>query len=154
MGRIQKMKKRCDLVNSEATVRYQKESVPYSVENKGTGPVIAQGSTTLGNRQTAFDAEVAAIEAVVEWYQHQALGHDSFRHTVIHSDSTSAIARMCHSGAGPGQGPATNVNQILRRLFTHGVHGIQRSAELQWVKGHAGTPGCVGGGGEDRPVGH
>ena len=63
------------------------------------GPAIAQGSRTLGSRQVAFDAEVAAIEAAVDWYQRQ----DSLQHLVIHSGSTSAIARMCHSGAGPGQ---------------------------------------------------
>ena len=72
-----------------------------TMDDKGAGPTIAQGPKTLGNRQVAFDAEVAAIEAVVEWYQHQ----DQFLHMVIHSDSTSAIARMCNSGAGPRQGP-------------------------------------------------
>ena len=86
----------------------------------------------LGGRQTAFDAEVAAIEATVDWYQ-----WSDFQHLVVHSDSTSAIARMCHGGAGPGQGPARNVSRILYDLFTF----KQRSAELRWVKGHAGTPG-------------
>ena len=108
-----------------------------TTDDKGAGPAIAQGSRTLGNRQVAFDAEVAAIEAAVVSYQHQ----DRFLHMVVHSDSTSAIARMCHSGAGPGQGPATNVNQILHDLFTQGVRGVRRSAELHRVKGHAGTPG-------------
>ena len=112
-----------------------------TADDKGAGPAIAQGSRSLGNRQVALDAEVAAIEAMVEWCQQQAQSHGSFQHIVIHSDSTSAIARMCHSGAGPGQGPARNTSRILYDLFTQGVQGTRRSAELRWVKGHAGTPG-------------
>jgi len=38
--------------------------------------------------QTAFDTEVTAMGADVNWYQ-----TSSFRHPVIHSDSTSAVAR-------------------------------------------------------------
>jgi hypothetical protein len=36
------------------------------VEN---GPMIAQGSSTLRERQVAFDAEVAAILAALRWFQ-------------------------------------------------------------------------------------
>jgi hypothetical protein len=57
------------------------------------GPSVAQGAKTLRPRQTAFDAEVAAIEAALTWYH-----RSPFRHLVIHSDSTSAIARAGHSG--------------------------------------------------------
>ena len=74
-------------------------------------------------------------------YQRQSQNHGFFHCIVIHSDSTSAIARMCHSGAGPGQGRARNASRILYELFTLGVHGIRRLAELRWVKGDAGTPG-------------
>ena len=104
-----------------------------TADDKGAGPAIAQGSRSLGNRQVAFDAEVAAIEVAVEWYCHQ----ERFQHIVIHSDSTSAIARVCHSGAGPGQGPASNVGRMIYDTFVH----FRRSAELRWVKGHAGIPG-------------
>jgi hypothetical protein len=31
-------------------------------DSKGEGPVIAEGARNLGGQQTAFDAEVAAIE--------------------------------------------------------------------------------------------
>ena len=96
-----------------------------TADDAGAGPAIAQGSKTLGNRQVAFDAEVVAIEAVVEW-------QDPFQHIIIHSDSTSAIARMCHSGAGPGQGPANNVQRGTSNLFAY----PRRSAKLHWVKGH------------------
>jgi hypothetical protein len=35
----------------------------------GKGPVIAQGSKTLGDKQTAFDAELTAVEAALWWYE-------------------------------------------------------------------------------------
>jgi ribonuclease HI len=71
----------------------------------------------------AFDAEVTAIE----WYQNSL---------VIHSDSTSAIARASHSEAGPYQRPAKSIRVILSVLGREG-----RTAEIQWVKGHSGIPG-------------
>ena len=82
-------------------------------------------------RQTTFDAEAAAIEAAVRWYQ-----VSPFTHAVIHTDSTSAIARASHTGAGPAQRPAREIHRIIGDLRRNG-----RSAELGWVKGHAGTPG-------------
>jgi len=88
--------------------------------------------TPLGAKQTAFDAEVSAIEAVVDWYQFSSL-----RHMVIHSDSTSAIARAQHPGTGPGQTQAVNIHHGVGSLLA--FHG--RSAEIQSVKGHAGAPG-------------
>ena len=61
--------------------------------------VIAQGAKTLSSKQTAFDAEAAVIEAVLGWYETQ---DHRFRRMTIRLDSTSAIARADHSGAGPG----------------------------------------------------
>ena len=101
-------------------------------DDVGTGPGITQGSKTLGNRQTAFDAEVAAIETAVDWHRRSDL-----RHCIIHSDSTSANARMCHSGAGPGQGRATNIRRMIGDLLIH----EKRLEELHWVKAHIGIPG-------------
>jgi len=69
-----------------------------SYDEKGRGPVIDSGSKSLGNRQTVYDAKVSAIEAAVEWHQ-----CNEFEHMVIHSDSTSAIARVQHPGAGPAR---------------------------------------------------
>jgi len=68
---------------------------------EGLGPALTQGMKILGAEQTAFDAEVAAIEAVVRWMVQQ--GPPNFRHMVVHSDSTSAIARVRHAGVGPSQ---------------------------------------------------
>jgi hypothetical protein len=75
--------------------------------------------------QTAFDAEVAAIEGALYWF----LGSGgSSRALVIHSDSASAIARAGHTG-------------IQRWVTALGRAGRRRTVDLIWVKGHAGTPG-------------
>jgi len=74
--------------------------------------VISSGSRSLGAKQTASDAEVSVIEAVVDWYQ-----FSPFRYMVIHSDSTSAIARAQHPGAGPGQAQAVNIHHVVGSLL-------------------------------------
>jgi hypothetical protein len=58
------------------------------------------------------------------------------QHMTIHSDSTSAIARAGHTGAGPGQGTARNIRNMVCNLRSRG-----RTVDLVWVKGHEGTPG-------------
>jgi hypothetical protein len=60
----------------------------------------------------------------------------SFRHMIIHSDSTSAIERASHIGVGPGQRVARDIFRQVSSLNT-----ISRSANIQWVKGHSGAPG-------------
>jgi len=52
---------------------------------------------------------------------------------VIHSDSTGAIARANHSGAGPGLGRAGSIQESIVRLL--------HSTDITWAKGHAGVPG-------------
>jgi ribonuclease HI len=98
---------------------------------KGEGPAITQGARNLGSQETAFDAEVAAIEQVIAWF-HGA----SQRHMLIHSDSTSAIARATHTGAGPGQTRARNIRNMICEVRHQG-----KTADLIWVKGHQSTPG-------------
>jgi hypothetical protein len=66
-------------------------------DDKGAGPPITEGARNIGGQQTAFDAEVAAIEQVLAWFQKSV-----FSHITIHSDSTSAIVRAGHTGAGLG----------------------------------------------------
>jgi len=67
-----------------------------TTDDKGAGEVIAQGSKSLGPRQAAFDAEVTAIESALYWFLHNRRDHQAL---IIHSDSTSAIARASHTGA-------------------------------------------------------
>ena len=56
---------------------------------------------------------------------------------VVHCDSTSAIARVRHPGAGPAQRPAENIFRIVGDLAT----SQGKSAGLHWVKGHSRVPG-------------
>jgi ribonuclease HI len=92
---------------------------------------VAQGARTLGARQTAFDAEVAAIEEAVKWF-----GPSPYLHLIMHSDSTGAIARAGHTGAGPGQYLARRIQSMVAQLIRQ-----YQTAEITWIKGHAGTPG-------------
>jgi ribonuclease HI len=100
-------------------------------DEEGTSPPIAQRSFCLGRRQTVFDAEFAGIKAALTWHL-----QGFFRHMVIHSDSTSAIARAGHSRSGPGQRTARDIQRSVKALAR-----ISRSAQIVWVKGHSGVPG-------------
>jgi ribonuclease HI len=102
-------------------------------DDMGKGPIIAQGSRSLGDKQTAFDAELTAIEAARWWYEDN---HTTHPHLSIHSDSQSAIARSKHCGAGPGQRTAKAIQRSLANIRRQGS-----SATILWVKGHIGIPG-------------
>jgi ribonuclease HI len=97
-------------------------------DDMGRGPIVAQGSKTLGDKQTAFDVELTAVEAALLWYKDNYTTHP---HLIIHSDSQSAIARSEHCGAGPGERSAKSMQKILVNILRHG-----RSANIVWVKGH------------------
>jgi hypothetical protein len=66
----------------------------------GEGEALAQDHKSLSSIQTAYDAEVSAIEGAIFWFLNNRNVGSS---VVIHSDSTSAIARAGHTGAGPGR---------------------------------------------------
>jgi hypothetical protein len=57
---------------------------------------------------------------------------------VVHSDSISAIARVGHTRAGPGQEHAVRAQRWVTAL-SNAIR--KRTVDLVWVKGHAGTPG-------------
>jgi hypothetical protein len=80
----------------------------------GKGPAIAQGSKTLGDKQTAFDAELTAVEAALLRYEGN---YTTYPHLITHSDSQSAIARSKHCGAGPGRRTAKSIQEILLKIL-------------------------------------
>jgi len=86
-----------------------------------------QGSKTLGDKQTAFDAELAAIEPALLWYQ---CSH--YVHMIIHSDSQSAIARSQHSGSGsrPEEGEVDSEDPCGYPLAGRQICQCGRSREL------------------------
>jgi ribonuclease HI len=97
------------------------------------GPIIAQRSRSLGDKQTTFDAELTAIEAALWWCEDN---HTTHPNLTIHSDSQSAIAWSKHCGAGPGQRTAKSIQQSLANIRRQGC-----SATILWVKGQIGIPG-------------
>ena len=66
------------------------------------------------------------------WYQ-----SSGFQHMVVHSDSTSATAQTQYEGASPDQTQAKSIQRVIGQLLVQ--EGL--SAETQWVKGQAGSPG-------------
>jgi ribonuclease HI len=102
---------------------------------EGTGEALASDSKSLGPIQTAFDAEVTAIEGALFWYVNNRKISPAL---IIHSDSTSAMARAGHTGAGPGQEHAIRIQRWVKTLSDA---TRKRTVDLTWVKGHAGTPG-------------
>jgi ribonuclease HI len=102
---------------------------------RGEGDAIAQDRKSLGPIQTAYDAEVTAIEGAIFWFLNS---RNAGRSLTIHSDSTSAMARAGHTGAGPGQEHAVRIQRWVTALSRA---SRKRTVDLVWVKGHAGTPG-------------
>ena len=96
---------------------------------EGPGPALAQGMKVLGAEQTAFDAEVAAIEAVARWMVQQR--PPNFRHIVVRSGSTNAIARVRHTGAGPCQRVAVGIFDMLPELYLGRRSVVRGRAESQ-----------------------
>jgi len=95
------------------------------------GEITAEGGKSIGEAQTAFDAEIIAIQEALRWFR-----TIDFPSLIIHSDSTSAIACSGHTGAGPGQAQATHIHTWVTNLQASG-----RPVNVVWVKGHAGVPG-------------
>jgi ribonuclease HI len=102
---------------------------------EGKGEALASDSKSLGPIQTAFDAEVTAIEGALFWYVNNRNISPAL---IIHSDSTSAMARAGHTGAGPGQEHAIRIQRWVKTLSDA---TRRRTVDLIWVKGHAGIPG-------------
>jgi len=59
-----------------------------------------------------------------------------YLHITVHPDSTSAIARVGQTGAGPGQDRARRIQEMVANFPRH-----FQTAEIVWVKGHIGIPG-------------
>jgi len=76
---------------------------------------------------------VAAIEEALRWF---SAGTSPFLHLTIHTDSTSAIARAGHTGAGLGQQRAIRIQRMVADLSSQ-----FQTAEIVWVKGHTGVAG-------------
>jgi hypothetical protein len=71
------------------------------------------------------------VEEALKWFK-----TSPYLHITVHSDSTSAIARVGQIGAGPGQNRAKRIQEMVANFPRH-----FQTAEIVWVKGHIGIPG-------------
>jgi hypothetical protein len=110
-------------------------AISDSEVDQGAGLIIDQGSKTLTGKRVAFDAEITAIVEALKWFQEDS----NLQHLVIHSDSTSAIARASHSGARPGQQPARAICGILSALEHEGNPVGQRTLWNSRQRAHRPT---------------
>jgi hypothetical protein len=78
----------------------------------------------LGEFETAFDGEVEAIADLMEYVTDNEIAGD----IAIHSDSQAAIARVGHTGPGPGQDRAIRVVKAVKHRLTRGWH-----TSIEWV---------------------
>ena len=60
----------------------------------GAETPITQGAGTLGSRQTAFDAEAAAIDAALQWHRLSNLRHMVIRPARSRGSGAQALARV------------------------------------------------------------
>jgi hypothetical protein len=73
--------------------------------SKGKQHEIAWNKGCLGEFETAFDGEVEAIADILQYMNRNQIPGD----VAIRSDAQAAIARVGHTGTGPGQVRAIRV---------------------------------------------
>jgi ribonuclease HI len=61
---------------------------------------------------------------------------DLSRDLTIHSDAQAAIARVSHTGTGPGQDRAIRVVKAVQKRIERGWR-----TSIEWVLGHSGVEG-------------
>jgi hypothetical protein len=84
----------------------------------------------LGGFETAFDGEVEAVTDILEYItMNQIPG-------TINSDARAAIARVGHSGTGPGQDRALRAVKAIKHRWVLGWR-----TKIEWVPGHSGIEG-------------
>jgi hypothetical protein len=64
----------------------------------------------LGQYETAIDGEMEAIADIMDFVNQNVIPRD----LTIHSDAQAAIARVSHTGTGPGQDRAIRVVQAIQ----------------------------------------
>jgi ribonuclease HI len=86
----------------------------------------------LGQYETAFDCEMEAIADIMEFVNQNEIRGD----LTIHSDAQAAIARVSHTGTGPGQDRAIRVVKAVQKRKERGWR-----PSIEWVLGHSGISG-------------
>jgi hypothetical protein len=83
-------------------------------------------------KETAFDGEMEAIANIMEFVNKTDVPGD----LTIHSDAQAAIARVAHTGTGPGQDRAIRVAKAVQQRRRRGWR-----TRIEWVPGHSGISG-------------
>jgi hypothetical protein len=91
-------------------------------------------SKTLADKQTAFDAELTAVEAALLWYEDNHTTHPPPHHSFRLPKRHRSI-RTLRSWTGTANG------QIDPEESGQHPPRQGRSANIVWVKGHIGIPG-------------
>jgi ribonuclease HI len=86
----------------------------------------------LGQYETAFESEMEAIADIMEFVNENEIPGD----LTIHSDAQAAIARVSHTGTGPGQDRAIRVVKAVQKMKERGWR-----TSIEWVLGHSGISG-------------
>jgi hypothetical protein len=79
--------------------------------------------------ETAFDGELEAIADILEYIIMNQIPGD----ITINSDAQAAIARVGHTGIGPGQDRALRVVKAVKHRWALG-----RRTKIELVLGHSG----------------
>jgi hypothetical protein len=94
-----------------------RDSHEITSHGNDSGTIVHQGSANMSPNQTAFDAEVAALERATRWLAgHHVAG---LQHITVHS--TSAIARCQRIQARAGQNQASQIAYHIDCLLEDGV---------------------------------
>jgi ribonuclease HI len=93
---------------------------------------VVHNKGCLGQYETAFDGEMEAIADIMEFVNQNEIPGD----LTIHSDAQAAIARVSHTGTGPGQDRAI---RVVKAVQTRKERGWRTS--IEWVLGHSGIEG-------------
>jgi ribonuclease HI len=100
--------------------------------DKGKEVEVENNKGCLGEFETAFDGEVEAIANLMEFVVDNEIPGD----LTIYSDAQAAIARVGHTGTGPGQERAIRVVKAVQKRYQRGWR-----TRIDWVPGHTGIAG-------------
>jgi ribonuclease HI len=102
--------------------------------HKGRGKQVEvdYNNGSLGKFETAFDGEMEAIANIMEYVVDNEIPGD----ITIHSDAQAAIARVGHTGPGPGQQRAIRIVRAVQHRHHRGWR-----TQIEWVPGHTGVSG-------------
>jgi ribonuclease HI len=102
----------------------------YNQQGKTVELVYHKGC--LDQYETAFDGEMEAIADIMEFVNQNEIPDD----LTIHSDAQAAIARVSHTGTGPGQDRAIRVVTAVQNRTERGWR-----TSIEWVLGHSEIEG-------------